>query len=130
MQIERSHYTSQESEERLNRVPPQPEDSTLRVTLGQVSFSRGVCGEPAGRQPSPPWRSAARAPDDCREVARSAQRPPPTFSPFLPLPFPPLSEARIESALTILGSSLFVTIEHELPLEVISENLRLVNKST
>lgn len=43
---------------------------------------------------------------------------------------PPPSEARIESALTILGSSLFVTIEHELPLEVISENLRLVNKST
>lgn len=47
-----------------------------------------------------------------------------------PSPFFPLSEACIESALTILGSSLFVTIEHELPLEVISENLRLVNKST
>lgn len=46
------------------------------------------------------------------------------------LTFSPLSEARIESALTILRSSLFVTIEHELPLEVISENLRLVNKST
>lgn len=50
---------------------------------------------------------------------------------FFPLlTFSPLSEARIESALTILRSSLFVTIEHELPLEVISENLRLVNKST
>lgn len=59
----------------------------------------------------------------CSEAAAKPLSPP---SPF----FPPLSEARIESALTILGSSLFVTIEHELPLEVISENLRLVNKST
>lgn len=79
----------------------------------------------------PPWRPAARAPVNRREVARSAQRPTSTFSLFFPLlTFSPLSEARIESALTILRSSLFVTIEHELPLEVISENLRLVNKST
>lgn len=60
-------------------------DSTLRVSLGRVSFSLGGCGEPAGRQSPPPWQSGARAPADHREVARSAQRPPPTFSLFLPL---------------------------------------------
>lgn len=41
-----------------------------------------------------------------------------------------LGAPRTDLGLTTPRSSLFVTIEHELPLEVISENLRLVNKST
>ena len=36
----------------------------------------------------------------------------------------------IDWSLTTIISSSFVTMEHELPLEVISEDLRLVNKGT
>lgn len=39
-------------------------------------------------------------------------------------------EAPLTGALTTIISSSFVTMEHELPLEVISEDLRLVNKGT
>lgn len=60
---------------------------------------------------------------------------PPLPGRWRPLPAAPASQGAqrggtIDWSLTTIISSSFVTMEHELPLEVISEDLRLVNKGT